>query len=287
MTNRPALQSDSRAERVLRHPLAKLGRATFAAGFVLAWSASSIAAPPADSTAPIDAQFHAAYPMTAPVSPIPLAGVELAKLTIAGLRLHARQDRTVDDQGIELCFVDSNDDVRVVVRVAVSPDAKAARRFVEIELHGISTSIPAARDTNLGDVAFADDHGSGTSLVVASLANIAYTARVLDGSSGAPRVPTAAAIATQLRALMVVGAPVFPAAEVVLPTIIDAKKGAQIRVVVPAGNAYKLTADGAYVARGNGGPVVRPFAAGAVTVHATVVDELGRVTVASKSAVAK
>ena len=54
--------------------------------------------------------------------------------------------------------------------------------------------------------------------------------------------------------------------------------GGEVRVTVNGGHPYKLRAEGGYITRAASGAVVRPLGPGQVTVHATVVDELARVT---------
>ena len=251
----------------------------------------AVAAPSSTTTpsaaAKLDADFHAAYPMTAPVSTTLFAGVELGKLTIPTLRVHAREEHAhdgTDDRGIRISFADPAGNVRLLVHVTVAPTPAAARSVVDAELHGVSTLMPPALDPKLGDVAFADDGGKGTNYVIGAHANVAYSVDMVDA---APGLPSAAAVAAQLRTLMPSGAPSFPTATVTLPSVVDVKKGGDVRVTVPGGEKFRLRADGAYVAHGTTGPIVRPFAAGPIAVYATVVDDLGRVTVAKGVSAAK
>ena len=60
-----------------------------------------------------------------------------------------------------------------------------------------------------------------------------------------------------------------------MPTSIP-RTGGEVRVTSAA--KFKLRAEGGYVAHGKGTPVLKAFAAGSVTVVATMVDELGRVS---------
>lgn len=251
-----------------------------AIGTLLAGSPAS-AAPPS-----LDSAFHAAYPATAPSSTVLLAGVELKRLaTLPGLQVSARSERLASDGGVLLSLADGTGRVRMMVHIAVLPDAAAARRVLDAELHGVSTQLASAADPALGDLAWADDGGKGTSLVIATQANIAYSVNIVDPL---PATPTAAAVAALLRKAMPVGAPAFPAATVTLPASIDAKaRGGGLIQVAAAGRPYSLRADGGYVASGPNGSVVRPLAPGAVTVYATVVDELARVTVAAATTLAK
>lgn len=240
----------------------------------------------ADSKSPpvagnVDAAFRASYPLAARpargAAAGPVAGIALAKLTLPGLQLRARSEHAAADGGIVLSFAERSGAVRVLIHLAVFAEAEAARQDVDAELHGVSTQLVPALDTTLGEVAWADDGGKGTALVVAAQANLAYSVSVLDTVPGL----SAAAIASLVRAAMVSGAPVFPAATVRLPAMIDSQKGGSVHLAIPSGSTYTLRAEGGYIAHGAAGPVVHPFAPGAVTVHATVVDGLGRVTVAT------
>ena len=258
------------------------------AAVLLVGGSVAVAAPSTPSAqAKLDADFRAAYPMTAPPSTTLLAGVELGKLIIPTLRVHAREEHAydgTDDRGIRISYADPAGSVRVLVHLTVAPSAAAARAVVDAELHGVSTLLPAAIDPKLGDIAFADDGGKGTNYVIGAHANVAYSVDVVDS---APGLPTAAAVSAQLRTLMPAGSPTFPSATVTLPSVVDLKKGGDVRITVPGGEKFRIRADGAYVAHGAAGPVVRPFAAGPIAVYATVVDDLGRVTVAKAVSVAK
>ena len=278
MTKSPESVSGRRADRVRKAHLLLAGAFLVAGGM-------AIAAPSSKSKTPtIDADFRAAYPMTAPPATGAIAGVDLARLSIPGLRQTARDDRTADDGGIVVSWADTAGEVRVLVHIAVASDSSTARQALDTELHGISVALPKATDNSLGDLAWADDAGKGTALVVATQANVAYSVHVLSPMAG---VPSAAAIATQLRSLMVPGVPSFPSATVTLPATLDAKKGGDVRITVPGGFPYQVRADGGYLAHGSSGSIVRPFGPGTVTVYATVVDDLARVTVAKGTAIAK
>ena len=257
-------------------------RQLYVAAAFLVLGGVAVAAPSTSGTkspgaATIDADFRAAYPMTAPPSASTLAGVELGKLAIPGLRKTAADERAADDGGLVWSYSDMTGKVAVLVHVAVTPDTATARQLLDIELHGISTLVPKAIDPALGDLAFADDGGKGTSLVIATRANVEYSVDVV---SDAPGIPTAAAIAGQIGTLMVAGTPIFPSATVTLPPTIDAKKGDDVRISVPGAQPYKVRADGGYMAHGTAWPIIRPFGPGPVTVYATVVDDLARVTIA-------
>lgn len=256
-----------------------IGACLLSAGVVLA-------APPRggahkSGTRSLDGQLHATYAMNASSSAL-LAGVAIDKLRVPGLQLVARTDDKADAGGIVLSFAGTSGDVRVLMHVAVCSDAAQARKALDTELRGISTSLVRAPD-GLGDAAFSDD-SQGNGLVVATQGNLFYKVDVLDAKSG---LPTAAALATTLRAAMVPGAPHFPSATLRLPSSIDAKRGAPVSIAAPSNGTYKLRAEGGYIARGPQGPIVRPFAPGPITVYATLVDELGRVAVTSASSSAQ
>lgn len=231
--------------------------------------------------ATIDREFRAAYPTNVPSSTTPIAGVALSRFAVSGLAKSARSERAFDDGGIVLSLADRAGVVRVVVQLSVAPDASAARHVLDAELHGVSTALSRASDATLGDLSWADDGGRGTTLVLGTQANLAYSVNVI---AATPNLPTAAGIAQLLRKAMVQGAPAFPAASVSVPQAIDKKQGGIVSVSVPGGYPYTLRADGGYIARKNnaekGQAIVRPFAAGPVIVYATIVDDLSRVTVA-------
>lgn len=266
-----------RAEAKLRKLIVALAGACglLASGAALAGSKS----PPAAGN--VDAAFRASYPLTARqargVAAGPIAGIDLAKLVLPGLQLSARSDRAAADGGIVLSFAERSGAVRVLIHLGVFAEADAARQDIDAELHGVATVLAPALDPTLGETAWADDGGKGTAIVVAAQSNLAYSVSVLDTVPGL----SAAAIASLVRAAMVSGAPAFPAATVRLPAAIDARTGGSVALAIPGGATYTLRADGGYIAQSAAGPVVHPFAPGAVTVHATVVDALGRVTVAT------
>lgn len=233
------------------------------------------------SPVPLEPEFRAEYPRT-PVSGSQLAGVAIDKLTLPGLHLAEREDRTVEDGGIVLSFADGNGHVRVVVTVAVAPTEEAARKFVDVVLHGVQATLPRAIDPTMGDYAFADDGGRGEALVVASAGNVAWSARV-DREAAAPR---ASEVIAAVRALAIVGAPSFPTATLSIPTEVR-MGGAPIAFTAPAGLRTAVRAEGAYVAHGKGSPIVRPFGPGPIAVVATVVDDLARVTTVRTVATAR
>lgn len=243
----------------------------FAGGPALAAPVSRVQAGPTT----LDREFRAAYPLSARPPGKPVAGVALARLVLPGLQLAARSERVAADGGLVLSFADGTGAVLAVVQLAVFADAGAARQELDAELHGVSAQLGPAAEATLGELAWVDDAGKGTALVLAVQANLAYSVRVLDPSPGGL---TAAAIAGVIRAAIVPGPPTFPAATVTLPPTLDARGGGEVRVAVRGGHPYKLRAEGGYIARAASGAVVHPLGPGPVTVHATVVDELARVT---------
>lgn len=249
----------------------KLAAAAFAllvlGGGVFATRASS-------STPAMERELRAAYPRT-PLPATSFAGVDIDKLAIGGYRLLAREDHPVDDGAIILSYGDA--DVRVVVELAVARDAESARRFVDVRLHAISTVLPAATDPLLGDYAFARD-----GVVVGAAGNVGWVVRALEGATTG-----AADVVHALRALAVPGAPSFPSASIALPATFGAKDGADVQITPAPSSAHvKLRAEGAYLAHGKTTPRLKPFKPGAVTVVATVTDDLGRVTELRASATA-
>ncbi len=235
-------------------------------------------------TASIDQEFRAAYPLDAPSSSLRLAGVALDRLRLPGLQLSSRSDDAGDDGGVLLSFSDRSGAVRALVQIAVLPDVMWARRVLGTELRAVSLPLSRAFDPLLGDLAYADDGGRGTSLVLATQANVAYRVQIVESGSD---VPSAASIAGLVRTAMIAGSPTYPQVTLSLPATIDAKSGAVLRIQVPGGLPYTLRAEGGYVARGQSGPLIRPFAAGPITVFATVTSELGCVTIASASSLAR
>lgn len=229
----------------------------------------------------LEREFQATYPR----SPAPfglLAGVALDKLAVPGLRLVARENHTPEDGGVVLSYGDPNGEVRAVIKVAVARDAAEARRFVDVELHGVQVTLPRAVDAAFGDQAFADDEGRGEALVIGAAANLAWVVHVDRDRAPAPR---AGEVVKALRALVVEGAPTFPAPTIALPATLPLT-GARFSVsagpLTPA-----LRAEGAYVAHGKSAPLLKPFGAGPVAVVATAVDELGRVGEARAEGVAR
>lgn len=258
-----------------------LGACLLGASVAVAAPPRSVGKKPAAGAKTLDAQLHAAYAMNASSSAL-VAGVALDKLRIPGLQVVARTDDKPDAGGIVLSFAGSSGDVRLLVHVAVCADAVTARKTLDAELRGISTSLVRAPD-GLGDAAFSDD-SQASALLVATQGNLFYKIDVLDSKSG---LPTAAAIAATLRSAMVPGAPRFPSATLSVPPSIDARRGAPLVIIPSSNSTYKLRAEGGYIARGPQGPVLRPFAPGPITVHATLVDDLGRVAVVSAAASAR
>lgn len=233
------------------------------------------------SPVPLEPEFRAEYPRT-PLTGSQLAGVAVDKLALPGLRLAEREDRSVDDGGIVLSYADANGHVRVVVTVAVAQTEEAARRFVDVVLHGVQATLPRAVDPAMGDYAFADDAGRGDALVVASAGNVAWSARV-DREAPTPR---ASEVIASLRALAVVGAPKYPTIALSLPTEVR-MGGAPITLTTPASARTAVRAEGAYIAHGKGSPIIRPFGPGPIAVIATVVDDLARVTTVRTTSIAR
>jgi hypothetical protein len=203
----------------------------------------------------------------------------MQRISVAGLKVRARDDHTADEGGIVTSFADASDQVRAIVTVAVARDEAGARAFLETALHGVSSELAFA--PTLGDVAWADDGGRGTHLVVGARGNVAFVVDVLavkTPAGGSPvAVPSAAILAGTVTGALVAGRADFPRASVVVPPTFDMKAGLSVSVQISQGATYRLHADNAYVARGQAGPVARPFKFGPVTVHATVTDALGRV----------
>jgi hypothetical protein len=224
------------------------------------------------STSPMERDVLAAYPHTPEVSGS-LSGVRVDELALSGLRVVAREDHPVEEGGIVLSFGDPA--VKVVVELAVARDAAAARRFVDARLHDVATQLAAATDPAFGDYAF----GDGDSIVIGAAHNVAWVVRALEGSPVRARE-----VITELRAKSVAGAPSFPTATVTLQAEVPLS-GAELRVTSAA--KYKVRAEGAYVAHGKTAPLVKPFGRGPVTLIATVVDDLGRVSEVRATAEAK
>lgn len=265
-----------RAEARLRKLLVALA----GAGGLLAADAALAGSRSEPAPGNVDTAFRTSYPASTRPARSPVAGVELAKLVLPGLQLSARSEHAAADGGIVLSFAERAGAVRVLVHLAVFADAEAARQEVDAELHGVASQLVPALDATLGEVAWADDGGKGAAMVVAAQSNLAYSVNVLETVPGL----SAGAIAGLVRAATVAGVPTFPAATVEIPAALDSQKGGNVRLTVPSGATYTLRADGGYIAKGAAGPVVHPFHPGPVTVYATVVDRLGRVTVATAAA---
>jgi len=239
------------------------------------------AAPPRGAGKPgaraLDSQFRATYQM-GPSSTALLAGVPLSKLQLPGLQVHFRSDSPPEDGGIMLSFA-RNGEVRAIIALAVCADAVTARKVLDVELHGVSSSLVRAPE-GLGDAAFSDDN-QGSSLVLATQGNVFYKVDIVDPKAGLPR---AAAIAAMVRGAMVLGTPRFPSGTITLAPSIrvgSGGSGPDITVSTAATNTYTLRANGGYVARRQNGLVLRALNRGPITVQATVVDDLGRVSIIS------
>lgn len=265
-----------------RRPSAELGLGLLAAAALLAMTSSIALAAPSGG---LSTAFRAAYPMSAPPTATPLAGIDLASFTLPMLHVSSRTDELPADGGSTLVFADASGRARVLVRFSVTSDPTAARAFLATVLRSVSTTLPPATDATLGDAAYGDD-----AMIAASIANIAYSVRALPigaDDNGAVSVPTAPAIARALRAVMRVGAPVFPTATLTLPATISIATGADVIATASGSQTPQLRAEGAYLSAGPKGAVVHPFAAGKIAVVAMVVDELGRIGVARAESVAK
>ncbi len=230
-----------------------------------------------------DDPVRVSYALQAPNAQGVLAGVEKSAIVIPGLTL---RDTVPDDGGLVLTYVDGSSAVRAVLRLEVANDGEGARRFLDRQLHGISRVLPQIEGTALGDLVYGDE--AGATIVLGTQANIAFDVRLVDDPNGAGAVPTAKVIAGIVRAAMRPGAPTLPAPKVSLPTSISSKDGGDIAVTgVGASQTPQLRVEGGYVVHGAKGPVVRPFAAGPVTVRAIVVDELARVGIGTATTFAK
>ncbi|GAC1558290.1 MAG: hypothetical protein NVS3B10_17640 [Polyangiales bacterium] len=238
-----------------------------------------------------EAAFEAHYPHVASPAPTsssrgPFAGVDLAALAVPGLVLAERVDETVDDGGVSLSFADAQGTVRAVVRVAVGRDENEARGFLRRSLHAVARILPEVQDPALGDVAYAND-GVGRFYVAAAAGNVAYVVRTIARASDPEVAPDARTLAALVRARMVAGIPQRPVPTVALPPEVSLHDGAPIVVGGTPGQGVHLRAEGAYVAHGATGPVVRPSAAGPIAVIALVADELGRVGEARAESLAR
>jgi hypothetical protein len=210
-----------------------------------------------------------------PPSAAVAAGVDLGKIAVPGLKLHVRDDRAPEHGGVALSFADERSRVRVVVRIAVARDGAAARAYVEGALRGVSGVLSPS---TLDDVAFADPQDR---LVVASRGNVAYVVEVLDGS-----LASASSVVGAVRRAFVSGTPDFPRATVSVPKSFEGS--APVTVTVSRGARYRLSARGAYVARGrDASPVLKAFGRGPVELTAIVADDLGRVTEVTTAATAR
>lgn len=233
----------------------------FAAGVVLYGRAQS--------SVPAETDFRRTYPTTPPISGS-FAGVALDKLVFPGLTLRDREDNTVSDGGIQLAYAPGNE-VGLVLRVAVAPTTQAARAWVDVELHGVQTILAPA--PAYGDYAF----GDGESLIVSALGNVAYSIRANRDLAGVPRASDVASI---VRANVVAGSPSYPSVSVTLPN--EVRGTGDITVI--SAFTPKLRAEGGYVAVG---PRLKPFGPGPVAVIAEVTDDLGRVSLARATSIAR
>lgn len=238
----------------------------------LAALAAAIVCAPSTARSDDDARLRAAYPMTA-TSSVRAAGVDLAKLSLPSLHLSNRDDRAPEHGGTTLSFADDQGQVQLVIRLAVTTDASAARAFAYARLRGITTTLAPS---TVDEIAFANDTGS---LVVAAHGNVAYQIDA-QGSLAATDV------AKKLAPLFVAGAPSFPRATLTLAPSI-ARTGAAFAATAPGGASVRFLAKNGYVTKLRGVTTLHPSAAGRVELTAIVADDLGRVTEVSASTIAR
>jgi hypothetical protein len=208
----------------------------------------------------------------APASKTVLAGVSIDRIAIPGLHVSTREERAPERGGITLAYADDQNEVRVLVRIAVAQDAAGARAFAERVLRGVSGALDPS---TLDETAFAGDR-----LVVAAHGNVAYSVEVLGGAT------RAADVVEIVKRAFVAGAPTFPRATMTLPPTMQ-RTGAPLAVAIPTGATHRLRVTGGYVARDGERHVVHPFDSGTVEVTAIVSDALGRVTEVSTKSVAR
>ncbi len=238
----------------------------------LAALAAAIVCAPSTARSDDEARLRAAYPMTM-TSTVRAAGLDLANLSLPNLRLSNRDDRAPEHGGTTLSFADGQGQVQLVIRLAVTADATAARAFAYARLRGITTTLAPSM---VDEIAFANDTGS---LVVAAHGNVSYQ---IDSQGSL----AATEVAKKLAPLFVAGAPAFPKATILLPPSI-ARTGSVFNVSVPAGVSVRYLAKNGYVTRLRGSTSLHPSSPGRVEVTAIVADDLGRVTEVSASTIAQ
>lgn len=247
-TRRP----NSISERILR--LVPVGFAVIAA---------AVTSAPGVAHSDDDARLRAAYPMTG-TSNVRAAGIDLAKLSLTGLKLSVRDDRSVASGGTTMSFVDSQGQVQLVIRFAVAADTAPARAFAYARLRAITTTLSASA---LDEFAFTNDTGS---IVVGVHGNVAYQIDAQGSVSGTD-------VARALGALFVAGTPSFPRASLVMPPSVP-KDGAAFSLTAPTATTTRFLAKNGYVTKLRGATTLHPSAAGRVEITAVVGDDLGRVT---------
>ena len=126
------------------------------------------------------------------------SGVVMSRLSVPGLSLRARTDRTAFDGGITLSF-GTTSRTTVLVRLAIAPDAASARSILLSYLRGVQASMVPLRDRHGADVAFGDSAG-GEESTAAAFGNIAlWVARTSDAGA---ETPSTAVVLTTLRAAL-------------------------------------------------------------------------------------
>jgi hypothetical protein len=256
-----------------------------ACGLLGAAVASGVAFAGTSKPAPTDMEtgFRSAYPELDPARVVSLssatyAGVSIDSLVLPGLTVRTRDDRRVEDGGIQLSYEDAHGDAQLLLHVAVAADAEGARAFVDRSLRNVSVALPRATDSRLGDAAWADS-ATGDSFVIGVIGNVGYRVQIVGKNSGV----RASDVVRMLRATMAPGAVVFPSVSLSIPRTLT-KDGGAITVTSGSGLTPKLRAEGGYIVRGQDGtPRVKPFAKD-VTVIATLTDAQGRVGEARASA---
>lgn len=229
----------------------------------LAVIAAAVTSAPGIAHSDDDARLRAAYPMTG-TSSVRAAGIDLAKLSLSGLKLSVRDDRSAANGGTTMSFVDSQDQVQVVIRFAVATDTAPARAFAYARLRAITTTLAPS---TLDELAFTNDTGS---IVVGVHGNVAYQIDAQGSVSGTD-------VAKALGALFVAGTPSFPRASLVMPPSVP-KEGAAFSLTAPTATTTRFLAKNGYVTKLRGVTTLHPSAAGRVEITAIVGDDLGRVT---------
>lgn len=215
-----------------------------------------------------DARLRAAYPMPSP-SATRAAGIDLAKIALPGLQPKLREDHAPGNGGSTISFADGQGQVRVVLRYVVTADAASARSFVYARLRSVASVLSPS---TLDEVAFVDDGGRASHLVVAAHANLAYAVDVTSDAL------TAKDVATAVQGAFVAGAPAFPKASLSLPAQIS-RAGTPVNPTASAGAKVRVQATGGYVTHSRqSGTVIHSNGPGRIDVTVIAADDLGRVT---------